>query len=733
MDVFSEAILAMWPTMLEHWFPVLLFALILLGMTGLIGRGLGLQNIFHDDPELLKRYGGPWGRRVWLNSPALFSQAAIVVFLTYLWGFGYTLGIGDVPGTMDRLGPVVTLQVTVSALLSLALGMVRVTGAVGPLQRLEWLRCLIGALLGLVVAWGSIGAALVIHARLPENWLDGPTYALGIVGFVTMSLALRYRRLLPGVSLAALLTLIVNVYALISTVTDVYQPLALAGIGFAIYAFNGFRSKRDPKIKPLKFNIPGIVDRAGHSHYAPGNLLALAPIYAAEGAGAAKESETVSYRMALSRAAPRVPPLDALRAWHARAAAVQGEKPKLVLLATSGGAYRAAFWTAEVLDHLAEADRAGALKGLCQGIRLITGASGGMVGASYFTTMAREDGPPAGSVRARMEDDILESQRRGGDRVPGYPYTTVTPIPRDSLSAVAQQLVQRDIPLLFSDHVQLTDRGTVLEDQWATLDVPFADLAPGEAEGWRPSILFSPMLVETGQPLLIGNLDMTSICDDRTTEVVKFFDWFPGSHTTFRLKTAARLNASFPYIAPSAALPTDPYRRVVDAGYYDNYGVDMAITYLAEPGIRDWITRNCSGVMLIQIRAFPFEPPSVEQPSAVLRAFQWLTTPVEGILSARGATMTFRNRQSLRHLQETYRLATGSGDVDGDVNGRAGSDDEAFLQTIRFEVKSDTSLNWYLPRRELDELVAAWDDAPNRAALDTLTTFWKRPATQATT
>src|SRR5208337_1191820 len=59
-------------------------------------------------------------------------------------------------------------------------------------------------------------------------------------------------------------------------------------------------------------------------------------------------------------------------------------RPKLVLVAVTGGAYRAAFWTAVVLDELVGHDRPRELEKFRDHIRLFTGASGGMVGAAYF-------------------------------------------------------------------------------------------------------------------------------------------------------------------------------------------------------------------------------------------------------------------------------------------------------------------------------------------------------------
>lgn len=62
------------------------------------------------------------------------------------------------------------------------------------------------------------------------------------------------------------------------------------------------------------------------------------------------------------------------------------------------------------------------------------------------------------------------------------------------------------------------------------------------------------------------------------------------------------MNATFPVVTPTGVLPTDSPRQVVDAGYYDNYGVDLACALLFAH--REWIAKNSAGVLLVQIRAF---------------------------------------------------------------------------------------------------------------------------------
>ncbi|MCL5776996.1 hypothetical protein M1105_08370 [Limibaculum sp. FT325] len=762
-----------------HWFLFLPGLVVVMGMAGVIGRGFGLHNISHEDPELAARYGAGHGWGIHRNSPAIFGQAALAASLVHVWGFAFTLGIDGVPDrTLAAAAPEIGTAVALSALLGLVCGAVPVNRAVtGPRQPGEGWRSLLGAGLGVVAAWGMLWLAIRIEplaGALLGPWADGDTVALGIPGVLICAALLGYPKLLPAIALSALGTLLLLGYAAVSMLPDSWQFGALLALGGWLVLANGVIDRLRHGEARLKFEVPGIVDPGGQSHYLPGRQLDLRALYpdSAEATDIARFRADQRARAPETQTDPdeafaakpgRVAPLAALAAWRARTAppplqpperidgtalteagldaGVVGEalararafgsasaqdaedqsrrpRPKLVLITTSGGAYRASFWTGIVLDALSTLERTGAQPGFAANVRLITGASGGMVGGAYFAAMAGPGSGAQGSVCARIESDILAVQDASGPFAGRYPHPTRFPIPRDSLSAVAQRLVQRDLPGLLRPGVSRIDRGTVLEDQWATLDCSFADLRQGEADGWRPSLILSPMLAETGQPLLISNLDMDLVRRDAYGETVQFFDWFPAAQATFRVKTAVRLNAAFPYIAPAAALPTRPYRRVVDAGYYDNYGVDLAATYLARPEIRDWVLDNTSGVIVIQLRAFPFTLPLTAQAGAVGRALQWLTTPVEAMLAARGSTMTFRNRQSLRQVRLDYR-------------DRAWPDRPAFarpdfVESLSFEVDSQTSLNWYLPGREVAEMRRAFRAEAMQKIVAALVEAWWR-------
>src|SRR5262249_34536538 len=123
------------------------------------------------------------------------------------------------------------------------------------------------------------------------------------------------------------------------------------------------------------------------------------------------------------------------------------------------------------------------------------------------------------------------------------------------------------------------------------LDVPLSSLAAAEAEGRRPSLVFSPMLVEDGRQLLISNLDLNALVETTgplrgeapepvlSVPAVEFARLFPGARDRFLLSTAVRMNASFPYVAPVCTIPTRPARRSIDAGFYDNYGIRVALAW----------------------------------------------------------------------------------------------------------------------------------------------------------
>ncbi|WP_186415501.1 MULTISPECIES: hypothetical protein [unclassified Pannonibacter] len=446
-------------------------------------------------------------------------------------------------------------------------------------------------------------------------------------------------------------------------------------------------------------------------------------------------------------------------------------KPKLVLLATSGGAYRAGFWTAAVLDGLSRHDplfpgaaaEAGKgqgtqsnvqLPGFMNAIRFITGASGGMVAGAYLTeqTSKAAQGLPVRPVARMIEDDIAAWQQQQPPQAPPgmrYPAREGVIVPRDSISPVARQMV-RDVGAGLLPRVRRADRGRVLEAQWGTLRLPFNGWREEERQGLRPSVVFSPMLVETGAPLFISNLDLLEMrkhfaAEDPDVHSAEMFRVYPYAQVggsgeeghavrtgkrgkdEFTVATAVRLSATFPYVSPAVSLPAMPQRRVVDAGYYDNYGVMAATGLINARAVRNWVVRNTSGVLIVNVRAFP-DQDRAKPASALARLFWWLTSPLEGVFNARGSSQTIRNRDMLRMTRDLYGLAlqeANPGVTPPKPWREIGQD---FVTIANFTFDDPTTMSWFLIDSDYTRLQAEAerDTAATNPTVQRIAEFWQR-------
>jgi len=342
-----------------------------------------------------------------------------------------------------------------------------------------------------------------------------------------------------------------------------------------------------------------------------------------------------------------LPDSSVLEEWlRARRSGDPSRKPPLVVVAADGGGIRAAVWTIAVLTQL-ELD----VPDLPYSMRVVTGASGGMLGAGFYVASLTE---PGDTSRHRDRFGIpvsrMESIRRMG---------------ADSLTPVAQALLFHDMPLvpmLFGP-----DRGESLQKAWEEqtrcLAEPFVALGKGEAAGWRPSLLISPVIVEDGRRLIFSNLDLHGLASIpvptnpplSSREDIEFLRMFREGRR-LRLSTALRLNATFPYVTPAAELPTKPARRVMDAGYYDDHGVDLAASWIWME--REWLKANVSGVLLIQVPssrvAEAKATPRAEKRRWWTRGVAEFIGPVEALLSTRDSAMAFRNDRIVRFLADAF-------------------------------------------------------------------------------
>lgn len=217
------------------------------------------------------------------------------------------------------------------------------------------------------------------------------------------------------------------------------------------------------------------------------------------------------------------------------------------------------------------------------------------------------------------------------------------------------------------------------------------------------------MIVETGQPLLISNLELGGMLQqlgdigdrdsssdshqrsDLNTPAVALFDLFSDIRKSFKVQTAVRMNASFPYISPAVALPTIPRRRIVDAGYYDNFGMNTALTWLSQESVIRWLKEYTSGVIFVQIRSYQLGSGEVDDAADSGPAYfplpDWLTAPIQGAFSARSSSMVFRNDAQLRIFASRFC--------------------DNFVQSVTFENRAsaeEIGMSWYLRPEELERM-----------------------------
>jgi hypothetical protein len=418
-----------------------------------------------------------------------------------------------------------------------------------------------------------------------------------------------------------------------------------------------------------------------------------------------------------------------LDTWKSKVPAAKDGKPKLAIVCVTGGANRSAVWTAYTLSRL-EHELSSSSIPLARHVRVITGASGGMVGASYFTATL----PGAAGHQFASEAQCKDFARKVG---------------QDALTPVSQRLVFLDLPGVFLPGSTVNDRGLALEEAWedyqgGVLEKTFEQMAAGEAEGWRPSLVLSPMIVEDGRRLLISNLYLSPLTETTgsflasdlpgptpnrpkgrfhgdksrySLTALEFFQLYPQTWPKFKLATAVRANASFPYVSPVAALPTNPPRHVVDAGYYDNYGVDLAawwIYYYSE-----WIQKNTSGVVVIQIRdsvsererLTPMTTADQRKVWDLEQGLQGLIGPATGASEGMQAMMSFRNDELLQTLNDKLNR--------GDLG-------TAFFTTVVFQFPGEVAMSWYLSDQEIERAMTGFEPgSANAHALANLRTWFK--------
>ena len=273
----------------------------------------------------------------------------------------------------------------------------------------------------------------------------------------------------------------------------------------------------------------------------------------------------------------------------------KGEKPKIVFLCASGGGLKAAAWSTHVLQT---ADSLTQGKVMNQAV-LMTGASGGMLGMSYLREL------------------YWREQTQNGQ--PMYSQEYLDRITLDLLNSVAFTIVSNDLFLPwrrfeYAGERYFRDRGYVFEQQFnentaGILDKPLMAYQAPEQAGEIPMLYLSPAIVNDGRQMIVSPQGVSFMMvppvgrlqpDVYEIDAVDF-RWLLKDQNadSLRFLTGLRMNATYPYVLPTVHLPTDPQITLVDAGFRDNYGIQAATRFIQV--YQDWIRENTSGVIMVQM------------------------------------------------------------------------------------------------------------------------------------
>jgi hypothetical protein len=272
------------------------------------------------------------------------------------------------------------------------------------------------------------------------------------------------------------------------------------------------------------------------------------------------------------------------------------EKPVMFIINTSGGGNRSASFTMNVLQRLDSISKGQLLKKTF----LITGASGGMLGAAYFRELYKE--------RLKGKKLDLHDPKYADD------------ISQDLLNSLFTSFVARDLAapaqkFRVGDYEYIKDRGYAFEQKLndntrGFLNKQLRDLEDDEHNARGPLMFFNSVITRDGRKMIISTQPVSFLMKPvQDTQDLALSDMDAVDYQrlfakqdpmNLRLLSALRMNATFPYVLPNVWLPTSPVIDVMDAGLRDNFGQESAIRFVQV--FRDWIRENTGGVVFIQIK-----------------------------------------------------------------------------------------------------------------------------------
>lgn len=385
------------------------------------------------------------------------------------------------------------------------------------------------------------------------------------------------------------------------------------------------------------------------------------------------------------------------------------KKPKMVFLCVSGGGKRAALWafsTLQIADSLTNGN-------LFNNSILITGASGGLIGASYFREL---------KLRAYQKENI-------------NPYAPIhrLNISSDNLNPMIFSLLANDLFVGFTNfnyagYNYQRDRGYTFEEQLNhitnnLMDKPIVAYDSFERKAVIPMMILTPTIVNDGRKLYIASRPISfmnwEVLHSHDYESYKFsgvdFHHLFKNHggENLRFLSALRMSATFPYITPNTTLPTSPAIYIMDAGISDNFGLSDASRFLF--AYKDWIAENTSGVIFLSIRDSPkLGTITKNEGQTIVDA---MTQPISSVYNNFEHFQDITSDLLLGYSQSWFKNEIHRVDIEYEAE-----DYVPILQKMDSIRKHNAraSLSWRLTTREKQSIIDNVSSAKNTTAIDKL-------------
>ena len=280
--------------------------------------------------------------------------------------------------------------------------------------------------------------------------------------------------------------------------------------------------------------------------------------------------------------------------WKSHIAA-DSEKPPLVIITVSGGGSRSAYWSFRVLQYIDSISKGA----LFRHSVMITGASGGMIGATYWRNL----------------HDYAATNKVIIPYGPSYQEN----VGKDLLNSIIFSLASVDVisPLSRIDVGSYTysrGRGYAFEQEMVRntdglLDSSIGHWSVGEQEGRSPRVFIAGTIVNDGRKLIMNGQPASFLSQpcfslndtNPQIDVVDFATFFAAQDASkLRIASALRMNATFPFILPVVKLPSKPMMNIMDAGLRDNFGSEVSGRYLY--ALRNWMAENVGQIIQLDIR-----------------------------------------------------------------------------------------------------------------------------------